>query len=126
MNVPSGLHETVLLKTFARKLICFASPPAAGTNNTFVDDLPLVEVNAIHLLSGDQTNARLELSGGRLNAPLASSRSCFESRSITRSSRASRSNASHFPSGEKLGAASPAASRVSCVSVFDVKSYRSE
>src|SRR6185295_7978034 len=112
MYVPSGLHEIVLLNTFARKLICFDSPPAAGTTKTFENDLPVTDEYAIHLLSGDQTNARVEFKGGRSKTPLASNRSCFESRSNARSSRAPRSNARLFPSGENAGAKSSAASRV--------------
>src|SRR6185436_13853107 len=122
MYVPSGLHEIVLLNTFARKLICFDSPPAAGTTKTLENDLPVTDEYAIHLLSGDQTNARVELKGGRWNTPLARSRSCFKSRSSTRISRALRSNAMLFPSGENAGAASSAASRVNWLSVFEVKS----
>src|SRR5689334_1071701 len=113
MYAPSGLHDTVLLNTFARKLICFGSPPADGTTKTFANDLPVTEVYAIHRLSGDQTSGRTARRGGRSKMPFAKSRSCFASRSRIRSSRAFRSNAINLPSVEKAGDASAAASLVS-------------
>src|SRR6266404_1511573 len=113
MYVPSGLQDTVLLNTLARKLICLAAPPATRATHTLVKDFPPVDVKAIHLLSGEKTNERMAPRGARSKIPLASRRSCFESRSMTRSSRASRSNARDFPSGEKAGDASPVAAFVS-------------
>src|SRR5262247_1017953 len=106
MKAPSGLQEIELLKTLARKLTGLLSPPAEGTTETFLKDLPLTDAYAIHLPSGDQTNGRSDMRGGRSKYPVASARSCFDSRSSTLSSFASRSNASILPSGENRGNAS--------------------
>src|SRR6185295_10777818 len=39
-NVPSGLHESVLLKTFEKKLTCLHSPPLADATQMLRNDFP--------------------------------------------------------------------------------------
>src|SRR5215213_7842643 len=122
MNDPSGLHETVLLKTFARKLAGWPVPPSTEAMWRFLNWFSPTGRYASHLLSGDQTNGRSEINGGRSKKAVATTRSVFVVISITRNSLPPLINASDLPSGEKRGVESSAPSRVSCVSALLVKS----
>src|SRR5262249_8366977 len=59
MKVPSGLHDTVLLASFARKLTCLPSPPVEGTTPIFLNIRPEALTYASHLPSGDQSIGRV-------------------------------------------------------------------
>jgi len=50
--------------------------------------------------SGDQTKSRASTNGGMSKTPVATTFSCFVAGSMMRSSRESRWNAIHLPSGE--------------------------
>src|SRR5688500_7294715 len=97
---PSGLHESVLEKAFATKLIGCVLLPSAGATFTLVKPFGPVDKNATQRLSGDQTNGGSAAKGGRSNTPRANTRSCFDARSSARISLSPRTNAKNFPSGE--------------------------
>src|SRR5581483_7262280 len=100
--VASGLHATDPPKLLARNVTGFAldGPPSTLATDTFVKALAPTVVNAMDFESGDQAKSRRSVIGGTSNTPVATSFSCFDTGSITRSSRESRSNAIHLPSGE--------------------------
>src|SRR5687768_7086304 len=61
-NVPSGLHETVLVLTLARKLTgCGPAPPSTGTMWMLRKSFAPICECAIQRLSGDQTKDLSEL-----------------------------------------------------------------
>ena len=123
-NVPSGLHETVLLPPFARKLTGRLSPPVAETTLTFLNNLSPTGMKAIHLLSGDQTNGRLELSGGRSRCARARLRSFFESMSMTRISSPRSLKRHHLSVRRKLRRVVAGCLRASAVSLYSSQSRK--
>ena len=69
MYEPSALQAIEPAFEFDRKLICFASPPDAGTTLTFEYDLVVGDAvrNAIHLPSGDHLKESPPSGAGSVN-----------------------------------------------------------
>jgi hypothetical protein len=132
---PSGLHDSDPALVLARKLTGRPSPgfsaddapSATAATCTLLNVLAPALTYAMKRESGDHAKSRESANGGVSKTPVAISFSTAVPdddavTSIARSSRESRSNASHLPSGEKRGMSSRPRPDVTGVSVAAPKS----